>query len=222
MGATERQILQDVEAGQGLWYWGVVSEVVSPTQVSIAGLAGRRNGLFQGYAITVISKADGTTTPPKSEFRPVTAYAGTGGLFTHTAFTVGLAVGDEVVLLMGWAGTFGSVSDEVAINMTAVNTGETEVFNLPGPDVHYIVDKLRLKCEDPIANIVTVRLYELINAAPTQVDAFNITTMNFGAYLDLRDMFGVDRLVGDSLRMTLRASAGGPYIVLGSFCLRTD
>jgi hypothetical protein len=110
---------------------------------------------------------------------------------------------------------------EVAVNTTATNGAETNIFNLATAGFHYTVEKLRLKCADPGANTVTVRLYELINGASVEVDSFAITTVNFGTYFSLMDMFGVDHLVGDNLKVTVRASAGGPYAVTGSYVYRS-
>jgi hypothetical protein len=110
---------------------------------------------------------------------------------------------------------------EVAINTTATNGAETALFDLSTAGFHYTVERLRLKCADPGVNTVTVRLYELINGASTEVDSFAITTVNFATYFSLMDMFGVDHLVGDNLKVTVRASAGGPYAVTGSYVYRS-
>ncbi len=110
---------------------------------------------------------------------------------------------------------------EVPIDTTATNAGETDIFDLSVVDTHYTIDKLRMKCADPGANTVTVRLYELINGAATEVDSFDITTANYTTYFSLMDMFGVERLIGDSLQVTVQASAGGPYAVTGSYAYRS-
>jgi hypothetical protein len=121
------------------------------------------------------------------------------------------------------------IREEEPVDITATNAAETDVLNLhteltiaiPTYHMHYTVEKLRLKCADPGANTVTVRLYELINGASTEVDSFAITTVNFATYFSLMDMFGVDHLAGDNLKITVRASAGGPYAVTGSYAYRS-
>jgi hypothetical protein len=121
---------------------------------------------------------------------------------------------------VNWKGVY----PEVAVNTTATNAAETSFLDVAGviTGQHWTVDKVRLKCADPGANTVTVRLYELINGALTEVDSFAITAANYGNYFSLVDMFGVDHLTGDDLQITVRASAGGPYAVTGSYCWRTE
>lgn len=116
-------------------------------------------------------------------------------------------------------GALGVLYDKaaVAVNINAINGAETEVFNLSAANTRYLVRFLRLKCADPGANTVTVRLYELVNGVSLVVDSFDITTANFGTYFSLMDMFGLPHLAGDSLIVTVRASAGGPYAVTGQY-----
>ena len=54
-----------------------------------------------------------------------------------------------------------------------------------------------------------------MNSLEEMVDSFNITTANFANFFDLPDMFGVDQLAGQKLRIGVIASAGGPYAVTG-------
>ena len=114
---------------------------------------------------------------------------------------------------------FGIFHEQVdaVVNITAVNTGETDVLNLAVANTRYIVRSLRLKCADPGANTVTVRLYELVNDVLTEVDSFAITAANFATHHSLMDMFGLPHLAGDQLQVTVRASAGGPYAVTGQY-----
>ncbi len=109
----------------------------------------------------------------------------------------------------------------VAVGINAVNTGETNVFNLAAANTRYLVRSLRLKCADPGANTVTVYLYELVNGVLTQVDSFVIGTAGavnpFTNYYSLNDMFGKETLAGDQLKVTVVASAGGPYAITGEY-----
>lgn len=106
---------------------------------------------------------------------------------------------------------------DTAVNITAILAAETDVFDLNVAATRYIIRSLRLKCADPGANIVTVRLYELVNDVSTVVDTFSITTANFGTHFSLMDMFGLSHLAGDDLQVTVQASAGGPYTVTGQY-----
>jgi len=122
-------------------------------------------------------------------------------------------------LLAAFGGATGIFHEQVDIpvNITAVNTGETDVLHLSTANTRYIVRSLRLKCADPGANTVTVRLKELVNDVLTELDNFDITTANFAAHHSLMDMFGLPHLAGDELQVTVRASAGGPYTVTGQY-----
>ncbi len=106
---------------------------------------------------------------------------------------------------------------DTAVNITAIAGGETDVFDLNAAATRYIVRNLRLKCADPGANTVTVRLRELVNDVSTIVSSFDITTANFGTYYTLMDMFGIPHLAGDDLQVTVQASGGGPYVVVGQY-----
>lgn len=106
---------------------------------------------------------------------------------------------------------------DTAVNITAIAAGETDVLNLAVAATRYIVRSLRLKSADPGANTVTVRLYELVNDVSTVVDTFTMDTANFATYQSLADMFGLMHLAGDNLRVTVQASAGGPYAITGQY-----
>lgn len=106
---------------------------------------------------------------------------------------------------------------DTAINITAIAAGETNVFDLSVAATRYVIRSLRLKAADPGANTISVRLYELINDVSTVVTTFTIDTNNFGTYHSLVDMFGVPHLAGDNLKVTVQASAGGPYAVTGQY-----
>jgi len=116
----------------------------------------------------------------------------------------------------GATGIFHEQAD-VAFNVDAVLAAETDILHLSATDTRYIVRSLRLKCVDPEANTVTVRLYELVNDVLTVVDSFVIDNSNFGTYHSLMDMFGLPHLAGDNLKVTVQASAGGPYAVTGQY-----
>jgi len=119
-------------------------------------------------------------------------------------------------LAAGAIGIFHEQAD-VAVNINAILAAETDVLNLAVANTRYIVRHLRLKCANPGANAVTVRLYELVNDVQIVVQSFLIGAVNFGLYFSLMDMFGLPHLAGDNLRVTVQASAGGPYAVTGQY-----
>lgn len=98
---------------------------------------------------------------------------------------------------------------------------EANIFNLSVASTRYVVRSLRLKCADPGANTVTVRLYELVNNVPTLVATFAISATNFTTHHSLMDMFGLPQLAGDNLRVTVIATAAGPFVVTGQYCTAT-
>ena len=126
------------------------------------------------------------------------------------------AIGTILATITGASGQAYEQAD-VAVNITAINASETDVFDLNVASTRYIIRSLRLKCADPGANTVTVKLYELVNDVSIAVDSFAIDTNNFGTYHSLMDMFGMAQLAGDNLKVTVQADAGGPYAVTGQY-----
>jgi len=117
---------------------------------------------------------------------------------------------------------------EVAVNITATNAGETNFLNLATAGFHYTIDDLVLKCADPGANTVYVKVYRLVNGVLTAINVsaaspngFEITTSNYTYNFTLMDLYGITHLAGDNLKITVRASAGGPYTVTGSYAYRS-
>ncbi len=122
-------------------------------------------------------------------------------------------------LLAAFGGATGIFHEQVdtPVDITAILAAETNVLNLAVANTRYIVRSLRLKAANPNPNTIAVRLYELVNDVATVVDTFTIDNANFGTYFSLMDMFGLPHLVGDNLRVTVQASAGGPYAVTGQY-----
>lgn len=110
----------------------------------------------------------------------------------------------------------GRGQDSVPINVNAINASETDALLLTD-DTNFKVESCRLKCADPGANTVTVRLKEKINDSVVEVASFDITNANFATYHTLMDMFGVPCLSGTYLKITVQADAGGPYAVTGQY-----
>ena len=85
--------------GQGLVYYGRVTQVDDVTHFRVAGLTGFGDAYLKNYRAYVVRDAAGLGAAPQGEMQPCSVYDSTDGIFTHTAFSVGLAVDDEVLLL---------------------------------------------------------------------------------------------------------------------------
>ena len=85
---------------QGLVFRATVTGVTNITNFQASGLAGYGDAFFAGnYRVFVVRDAGGAGAAPHGEMQPCTAYVSATGNFTHVAFTVSLAVNDEVLLL---------------------------------------------------------------------------------------------------------------------------
>ena len=86
--------------GQGLVYYGKVTQVDDATHFRVAGLAGFGDAYFANtYRVYVVRDAAGGGADPQGKMQPCSTYDSTDAIFTHTAFTASLAVDDEVLLL---------------------------------------------------------------------------------------------------------------------------
>ena len=267
----------------GLILQGVVTAVPGANQFTIPTLANLGAGKFDGatnpYYAFVLRDGGGAGLAPQGEQLPITAYNSATGTFTTAAFTVPVAVGDEILIINpalahaialgimlnvpapdavanvtavdvigNKADTAILVSDDVssvirylkgilntvvasnsglqeqpdtAVNINAIAANETDVLNLAVAATRYIVRSLRLKCANPGANTVTVRLYELVNNLLSLADSFDITNANFSTYHSCMDMFGLPYLAGDHLQITVQVSAGAAIAVTGQYTLAT-
>ncbi len=110
---------------------------------------------------------------------------------------------------------------DVAVDVEAILASETNVLNLVVASTRYVVRSLFLKSVNPGAETITVRLYALIDDVLTEVDSFAMTTDNYTTFQSLMDMFGLPQLVGDSVKVTVQASAVGPYAITGQYSYAT-
>jgi hypothetical protein len=148
--------------------------------------------------------------------RPIVNSA-VGSVDVYPGFTSVSVLGDTYLIVSAYNKAVWVSQPDVPVTINAILASETNVFDLSTAGLSYLVNSLRLKCADPGANTVYVRLYELINDVQTLVATFNITTTNYGTYFSLVDMFGQQQLAGDDLMVTVQASAGGPYAVTGQY-----
>ena len=154
----------------------------------------------------------------EGQARPVVSFSqAADSLEVYPAFLGAPNAGDDFLLISAWRPWVWDQQPDVPVNINAINASETDVFDLNDSISSYIINSLRIKCADPGANTVAVKLYELINDVSVNVQTFTIDTNNFGNYHSLMDMFGQQQLSGDDLQVTVQASAGGPYAVTGQY-----
>ena len=84
---------------QDLAHYGVITAIIDATTFEVAGLIGLGDGALTGYGAYVLTKANKTVTAPHGELQPVTSYVSATGRMGHGAYTVAVAVGDEVLIL---------------------------------------------------------------------------------------------------------------------------
>ncbi|KKL13872.1 hypothetical protein LCGC14_2521420, partial [marine sediment metagenome] len=88
------------QGGQGGFYYGKVTQVDDATHFRVSSLTGFGDAYFaNNYRVYVVRDAAGGGAAPQGEMQPCSVYASTDAIFTHTAFTAGLAVDDEVLLI---------------------------------------------------------------------------------------------------------------------------
>ncbi len=87
-----------------LVYYGVIDSIPAPNQFVCADLSGFGVSKFTGalgnaYCVFVLRDVGGAGAAPQGEVQPVTAYASGTGTFTHSAFSVALTQGDEILIV---------------------------------------------------------------------------------------------------------------------------
>jgi len=86
--------------GQGLAYYGEVTTYTDITHFRVSGLTGFGDDYFaNNYRVYVGWDKDGAGAAPQGEMQPCSDYDSADGIFTHTAFTAPLEVGDKVLLI---------------------------------------------------------------------------------------------------------------------------
>ena len=79
----------------------------------------------------------------------------------------------------------------------------------PRHNRRYCLRHFRLKAQaDPTPNTMTVRLYEYFADALVEVDSFDIDTANWETYHSLADIFGLQEVHSDAIRITCKMDAG--------------
>lgn len=83
----------------GLSFQAIVTTATSTTVFVASGLTGKGNDFFTDYYAYVVWDAGGAGGAPQAEIQKISDYVSSTGTFTHPAFTVQLAVTDEVLIL---------------------------------------------------------------------------------------------------------------------------
>jgi hypothetical protein len=144
----------------------------------------------------------------QGQSRPVVAFnTGTDTITVYPAFTAAPTVDDDFLLVSSWRPNTWHQQSVVTGTVNAV-VGVADIFDLSVAGFSYMVNDLHIKCADPGADTVYVKLYELINAVDTLVSTHTITTVNYATIFSLMDMFGLEHLAGDNLHITVTSSAG--------------
>lgn len=174
---------------QGLVYYGRVTAIPGANQFTCPNLAGLGAGKFEGatnpYNAFIFRSAAGFGAAPQGEYQPITGYLNANGTFTHNAFTVAVAVGDEVLILhpslvgmIAWAGA------EAEGTVAGLNlNGGVATSGLAGADVYTIVVAGRAEVMCGLvsmrnctpAAIITVRMYTLVDGVDEQIYTQNFT-----------------------------------------------
>jgi hypothetical protein len=125
--------------------------------------------------------------------------------------------GTDAILdkLAGATGIFFEQAD-VPVTMNATNV-EADILDLSAASTRYILRDLILECADPGAETVTITLYRPVNDVPKAVKSFDITILNYTQSFTLVDMFDLQHLAGDDLRISAVATAAGPYALTGQY-----
>jgi len=88
-----------VKEHQGICFYGKITTFTDANNCKISGLSGYGDSFFTGYYIWCVRDAGGTGAAPQGECVCITSYTSIDGALVHNAFTVDLAVDDEVLLL---------------------------------------------------------------------------------------------------------------------------
>jgi hypothetical protein len=160
-----------VEITQGFIYYGVVTGVPGANQFTIPDLAGLGAGKFgsvtpeYAYQAFVLRDAAGGSAAPQGESQPVTGYATGTGNFSAGAFTVPVAIGDEILIIHPFLGRLTKFSGAPGTNGNLVgnwNAAEATVCTIGAPNTRYKVHNLTIGIGALVGNI-TIRLYSDVN-----------------------------------------------------------
>ena len=162
-----------VESTQGFIYYGVVTDIPGANQFTIPDLAGLGAGKFENvipeyaYQAFVLRDAAGGSAAPQGESQPITGYATGTGNFSAGAFSVPVAVGDEILIIHPFLARLTKFSGEPGTNGNLVgnwNAAETTVCTIGAPNTRYKVHNLTIGIGALVGH-VSIRLYTDVNGS---------------------------------------------------------
>jgi hypothetical protein len=177
---------------------GTVTTYTSPTSFTSLDFAGMINDSLIGYWVVVLSKYNGGafgTGAPKYEGRMITGYT-TAGVITHNAFSVILALGDEVLIvspiiyeimtIKGGGYSIQDVMDELAAELDIARGTATVTAVVGGVDVYnsndtsqFILQELRADLNNLAAgDEVVFKIYTTEGAVERKVSSDAALTFN--------------------------------------------
>ncbi len=151
----------------GLSYTGTVDAVPGANQFTISSLAGLGAGAFvdlsgvNPYYAFVFRDGGGGGAAPQGEIQPITNYADATGNFTANAFSVPVAVGDEVVILHpSLARIFNLYGQPPVTGSLPANwqAAEQNLVSIGAANTKYKLHSLVLDI-NALVGTVTIRLY---------------------------------------------------------------
>ena len=134
----DRTYERQVEQSMPLAMYGKVTTYTDTTHFKMSTLSGQfGNDFFNNWYVYVVRDAGGAGAAPQGEApKPISDYTSSDGTFVHTAFTVPLAVGDEVLILqeaiasvITSSTTVNNIFDLVNAILTLTETGGTITTN---------------------------------------------------------------------------------------------
>lgn len=173
MSATIDDLKTLADMNQGLVYYGAVTDVPGANQFTIADLAGLGAGKFgsviseYAYQAFVLRDAGGASAAPQGESQPITGYSTGTGNFAAGAFSVPVAIGDEILIIHPLLLGIIKLRGEPGTNGNLVgnwNTAETTVCTIGAPNTRYKVHNLTIGIGALVGHI-TIRLYTDVNGS---------------------------------------------------------
>lgn len=117
----------------GLGFRGIVTAAVAGVSFTIGTLAGLGAGMFADavspwFAYVLRDASSGTGAAPQGEYRQVLTYVTASGLFTTNAFSVAVAVNDDVIITSNILSTVKDLHDtDIPDIHTDVGTVHTDI-----------------------------------------------------------------------------------------------
>jgi hypothetical protein len=193
---------------QDLAAYGVVTQVIDATTFVVAGLAGLGDGALVGYGAYVLTKANGTITAPRGEAPAVTAYVSATGQINHAAYTVPVAVGDQLLLIHPTLSTAFAAPLVVGNVVANWQTAETNLVLIGTNDTRNKLHSLMIDM-NAIAGTLTIRIYSQINGVERRIyqQAFTVAADGPGRWT-INGAVGIHEILRVTCQSNLVADNG--------------